>query len=1103
MSDGIPQVFVDDSDPSIVYSGKDAWVSVTNISTTPQPYILPTLPPLYGTIHQINGSGSLTYIFNGTSPSPPLFGFDNVTFVSSCIIDGKRLGGNLKGEQSTQACLSQEVSGDPAPSIPFYPGDPRFNFGPSLGTGPNVMGNISMYPSSYYGHPTGLVQPPFSFQHGSPSPVHPHHGHSGFLYPSVGATAPMPMAHHIAPQMVHHPLNGTNMHPPSGQGPQLSTPLPPQTSTPVAEPIRNQKSKATTPVESDGMSSYLFFSHNGANYSKQRTLLLPGHRATCSGRLKKAHRRRNSRTVELRNCLGVIVCAECERVYRPRTDAASRKRQLQQACTGKSSARSQPCGASLVHVECDAQAHHYKVERDGVVLLVWEHFGFHKHPQPPNGRLTAEEEEALDHQVSQRPSASAHEYRTGDSFTRSIPLGEIAPALSNPRKARYEVEKSRTRLGLDGGRINNGLTSFLGSVMNLQEGLSKPFIIDSKFHGPTYLVFQTPFMRRILEESVDSWKDDSNGPRHGLVTDGDHTYFKEGVLNVTCAFSSVLCAWVPVLYTWIYKLDISHHRPHFQHISQSIVQYTKSKNLPLEPKYLLHVTDFSAAQRAAHADEYADAIISTKPDFASLTPQSQAIERAAYLKEAESAERGCDFHFWQSAERLTSNASLIAVADVPDFNRQLRIMTSRSTSLEDFNAAVKRIKDSYKRVSSWLSWWLRPAFASMIFPAVSSVDPSIAGQVPSTANAAEHSHSLLHHAAGRLPYFDGFFYTPSNATYTSEAQELDLAYNPSQAVSLNMSGDSSPYTLSSPGENFDFYFNGTSLAVYYVTFVGNNVPDNLSYTVDGGPAINFTVVNPATPNPTYNQLILQTPQYAPGQHHLNLKFLGPAGKDQTLYFNLYIVQNNPDTRKLAPSPLPPVDISIAQPTGPTPSPAVNTSTLESTSHHTTQKTIVAIAVTLSAVLALFILSVLYIKRHRSRRRHSPLVNVSCIEEDVGLRTSRGTRCHDSEDVSKVIRLVPPSHDHTRVAALPLPLPASPAPAAVAAPTATPALPAAEGATVEPLYMIHEDGGSVHETIDPQGQRQVIHLPPVYSSYFGRRPDHSEDSSVGVGEPGMT
>ena len=90
--------------------------------------------------------------------------------------------------------------------------------------------------------------------------------------------------------------------------------------------------------------------------------------------------------------------------------------------------------------------------------------------------------------------------------------------------------------------------------------------------------------------------------------------------------------------------------------------------------------DFSASQRAAHAGEYADAIILTKPDFRSLTPGSQKLEREAFVLQARQAEVGCDFHFWQSSERLKKNGALVPVDRADDFIRLLRIMTSRSTS---------------------------------------------------------------------------------------------------------------------------------------------------------------------------------------------------------------------------------------------------------------------------------------------------------------------------------------------------------------------------------------------------------------------------------------
>ena len=71
------------------------------------------------------------------------------------------------------------------------------------------------------------------------------------------------------------------------------------------------------------------------------------------------------------------------------------------------------------------------------------------------------------------------------------------------------------------------------------------------------------------------------------------------------------------------------------------------------------VMDFSASQRAAHTEEYADAKILLNPGFSRLTQASQLIERRAYLEEAQSAELGCSFHFWQSATRLKANGTLI------------------------------------------------------------------------------------------------------------------------------------------------------------------------------------------------------------------------------------------------------------------------------------------------------------------------------------------------------------------------------------------------------------------------------------------------------------
>ncbi|KAF8956481.1 hypothetical protein BDZ97DRAFT_1958322 [Flammula alnicola] len=440
---------------------------------------------------------------------------------------------------------------------------------------------------------------------------------------------------------------------------------------------------------------------------------------------RQAH---NGRRVEQRNCLGVFSCANavCGRLIRPKTDPSARKNQLHNGC--------RLCHSPIVQIACQARSYHYETSNNGVIYSVWEHSGIHSHERPPGGRLSVAEQEAVDAQVTRNPTALVHALRTGDTFPGSVPLPEISGTLANPQVARYQVGQSQARLGISPPAASKGGLAVLKSLFDLQQEFKTPFIINSSIHGPAFLTFQTPFMRTTLEKSVDSWNDQTPGnhlmARHGFVTDGDHSFFRE------------------VLYTWILRQDIAHHRPHFRHIQETVVKYLQLKGLEFEPKYLLHVFDFSAAQRSAHAAEYAEAVITMTPGFYNLTKASQENEHAAYLEQALQAERGCSFHFWQSAERITSNSALVPSAKAAEFNLHLRILEDKATSRAEFDKTIVTLNSEYPNIVNWLSWWLRPTFRSLIFPAYSSLDPSIAIQVPRTSNPAEHSHSLLHHSVG-------------------------------------------------------------------------------------------------------------------------------------------------------------------------------------------------------------------------------------------------------------------------------------------------------------------------------------------------------------------
>lgn len=245
----------------------------------------------------------------------------------------------------------------------------------------------------------------------------------------------------------------------------------------------------------------------------------------------------------------------------------------------------------LEEISCDAVSYFYVLDREGAAIEVWEHSGVHSHPRPPGGRLSRPERDAVDKQVIRRPEASVHQLRTGDAAPGSIPLAEINPGLADPRTARYEVNKSQAHLGLQASGTAKGGLAVLHDLGGLNNKLGVRFIIESSFSSPTYFALRTPFMISVIRESVGDWvTQDLSGPdagRHGFVTDGDQSFCRQGTLLATCAFSTTLCQWVPVLYTWMDALDAEHHRPHFRLLNQAIID---AAGTDFEAKYLTAVS---------------------------------------------------------------------------------------------------------------------------------------------------------------------------------------------------------------------------------------------------------------------------------------------------------------------------------------------------------------------------------------------------------------------------------------------------------------------------------------------------------------------------------
>lgn len=293
------------------------------------------------------------------------------------------------------------------------------------------------------------------------------------------------------------------------------------------------------------------------------------------------------RRAEVRKCLGVFKCRHCGLCVRPNTSSASRNNQGEARCEGRRCQSNDP----PTLFPCKARTYRFRVNRDGVMWSVWEHVGDHsEHDRPPGGRLSRREEDQVDEQVNRRHEASAHQLRTGDTGPGSVPLAEISATLANPRSARYQLAQSQGRLGVGPSSPVKGGLAVMRSFGDLQKKFKTAFMVDSSIHGPVYVMMQTSWMDQIIKEAVEDWIDESQtgspDARHGFVTDGDHSFFRSGVLLATCVFSKILKSWVPVLYTWIDGLDIAHHRPHFRSLNQAVSKYAGRK---FEPKFLTHV----------------------------------------------------------------------------------------------------------------------------------------------------------------------------------------------------------------------------------------------------------------------------------------------------------------------------------------------------------------------------------------------------------------------------------------------------------------------------------------------------------------------------------
>ncbi|KAJ7130870.1 hypothetical protein C8R46DRAFT_1327960 [Mycena filopes] len=453
--------------------------------------------------------------------------------------------------------------------------------------------------------------------------------------------------------------------------------------------------------------------------------------------------------VDKQICLGVFHCGCLDasgapsRFFRPKSATRARNKQLLETC--------HICRATLVHVTCDATLTYYRLLDDEETLkAIRHHVGRHNHRRPPLTKLSASEVEALDLQVRQNPESTAQQLRAGAGATQ-VSLSEINPILLNARKARHEVEKSKVRQDLIPAAVRNSGFQLIESLSALKTSFETPWIVEAELHDRQFICMQTPFMRDVLlRDSVQSWHNENleaESGRHGLITDGTHNFFKQGILLTSLAFSPVLFRWVVVLYTWIGNQDAAHHVPHFKQLVHVIAELcTHGLGFTFDERLFSAILDFSNAQRNGFVEAFVSYMCSRIPGWSELSSQSQTSERASLRLRALALLLGCKVHWRRSTHKIKQ---VIGMQFQFRFEALIAVLEGSGTTSEQFLQAVADIHREFPEVRPWLSWWILPGNGGMIFPAMQRMPAELRAKLPSSTNGGESAHNLLYGAAGR------------------------------------------------------------------------------------------------------------------------------------------------------------------------------------------------------------------------------------------------------------------------------------------------------------------------------------------------------------------